>query len=162
MHITKFLKQVRNLLEFHKALGISTYPLTPEIKQFLGPSMQKNKTSDPAQSIAQTKESAVDYEHTPIPPVAPPAASSKETIADIQQEMQGCTNCRLHEERNHVVLGEGTPKSGLMIIGDWPSLEDDLQNTPLGGEAGDLLIKMLKAINLGQDDVFITLAVKCR
>lgn len=162
----EFIKQVRTLLEFHQAIGITSYPLTPEIKQFLAGQVSANKTPEPVEPATQQKKTDAIQPHSfsknPYQP--PPAATETvtETLEAIHLEMAACKNCRLHEERNHVVLGKGKPDSGLMIVGDWPSLEDDLQNTPFGGVAGDLLAKMLGAIKLKIDDVFITLAVKCR
>ena len=162
----KFLKQVRSLLEFHQAIGISSYPLTPDIKQFLrGPTevCETPKTialAKPAKSPSTSLPASPQHKTIQTPASSPRA--NTETLDAIHQEIAACKRCQLHEERNHVMLGEGTPNSGLMIIGEWPGLEDDLQNTPFGGAAGELLAKMLGAIHLKSADVFITLAVKCR
>lgn len=160
----EFLKQVCKLLEFHQAIGITSYRLTPEIKQFLKGPQEDLETPKQMPPGAQKKSPNLAQAPPQKPPQSPatPVTSNKETLEAIHQEMADCKRCQLHEERNHVVLGEGTADSGLMIVGEWPGLEDDLQNMPFGGEAGDLLVKMLNAINLNPDDVFITLAVKCR
>jgi len=59
-------------------------------------------------------------------------------------------------------LGVGHPQARLVLVGDFPSLEDEAAAAPFSGKAEELLVKMLKAIGLGLADVYRTTVVKCR
>lgn len=60
------------------------------------------------------------------------------------------------------IFGCGSPTARLFIVGDLPTPEDEAAGTPFSGEAGELLTRMLKAIGLDRDEVYLTTAVKCR
>ncbi|HZK18295.1 MAG TPA: uracil-DNA glycosylase, partial [Clostridia bacterium] len=70
--------------------------------------------------------------------------------------------CGLAQHRNNVVFGEGNPKAKIMLIGEGPGAEEDRQGLPFVGAAGQLLDKILEAIDLGRGDVYIGNIVKCR
>lgn len=78
------------------------------------------------------------------------------------EEMCACQKCRLHEERKNVVPGEGNPHARLLFIGEGPGRDEDELGRPFVGAAGRLLEKMIHAIDLTRDDVYITNVVKCR
>ncbi len=73
-----------------------------------------------------------------------------------------CTRCGLSKGRNSVVFGSGNPHAELMLIGEGPGAEEDKQGLPFVGPAGELLTKILTAINLSRDQVYIANVVKCR
>lgn len=73
-----------------------------------------------------------------------------------------CKKCRLWETRKNVVIGVGNKNADIMFIGEGPGEQEDLQGIPFVGPAGQLLDKMLNAINLTRDDVYIANIVKCR
>lgn len=88
---------------------------------------------------------------------------------DVSREMQNllnkvsvCTECQLHKTRSNVVFGEGNTDARLMFIGEGPGAEEDRQGRPFVGRAGQLLTKMINAMGLEREDVFITNIVKCR
>lgn len=78
------------------------------------------------------------------------------------EEICRCDKCRLCEGRTNVVPGEGRPDADLMLIGEGPGREEDRQGRPFVGASGELLTKMLRAIGLGREDVYICNIVKCR
>jgi uracil-DNA glycosylase family 4 len=80
----------------------------------------------------------------------------------IRQEIGDCTRCRLHEERNRLVFGEGDPHARLVFVGEAPGREEDLQGRPFVGQAGELLTRIIEAIDLTRAQVYITNIVKCR
>lgn len=84
------------------------------------------------------------------------------TLDSIRQELGECTRCRLHEGRNHVVFGEGNPHAALVFVGEGPGREEDLQGKPFVGRAGELLTRIIEAIELTREDVYIANIVKCR
>ena len=79
-----------------------------------------------------------------------------------EQALQGCQRCKLCEGRTHVVFGSGNPTADFVVIGEGPGADEDAQGLPFVGRAGQLLTKMLAAVDLTRDEVFITNAVLCR
>jgi len=77
-------------------------------------------------------------------------------------EIKDCQRCVLANNRTKLVFGSGNPNSNIMLIGEAPGFHEDREGTPFVGNAGQLLDKILKAIELLRDDVFITNVVKCR
>lgn len=73
-----------------------------------------------------------------------------------------CTLCPLHQGRKNVVFGAGNSHAELMFIGEGPGRDEDLQGIPFVGEAGQLLTKMINAMQYQRSDVYIANIVKCR
>lgn len=84
------------------------------------------------------------------------------TLDGIKQELGACTRCRLHVGRNHLVFGEGDPHARLVFVGEGPGREEDLQGKPFVGRAGELLTRIIEAIDLTREEVYIANIVKCR
>ncbi len=80
----------------------------------------------------------------------------------LYEELQHCEKCELCKERHTVVPGEGDPHAKLMFVGEGPGRDEDLSGRPFVGAAGQLLDKMLAAIDLQREDVYIANVVKCR
>lgn len=80
----------------------------------------------------------------------------------LMEQIGGCTACGLCRGRTHVVPGEGDLHARLMLIGEGPGEQEDLQGRPFVGPAGQLLERMLAAIGLAREQVYIANAVKCR
>ena len=80
----------------------------------------------------------------------------------LSRAVMECQNCPLAQNRHHAVPGQGSPNSRLMFVGEGPGFEEDQQGRPFVGPAGQLLTKMIQAIDLQRDEVFITNVVKCR
>jgi len=78
-------------------------------------------------------------------------------------DMEGCQLCRLCQRRTRVVPGEGDPHAALLLIGEGPGHDEDLQGRPFVGAAGQLLDKILLAVGYARGkDVYIANVVKCR
>jgi len=77
-------------------------------------------------------------------------------------KVKNCQRCGLAQNRTKLVFGSGNPNSRIMLIGEAPGFNEDREGKPFVGTAGQLLDKILKAIQLSRDDVFITNVVKCR
>jgi uracil-DNA glycosylase family 4 len=84
------------------------------------------------------------------------------TLEAIRSELGDCTRCRLHEGRQSVVFGEGNPHARLVLVGEAPGREEDLQGRPFVGQAGELLTRIIESIDLRRDEVYIANIVKCR
>jgi DNA polymerase len=94
--------------------------------------------------------------------VAPAWEFSVGAWEDLRMEAATCTLCELCEGRTQVVWGSGTPRTGLMLIGEAPGYHEDREGEAFVGRAGQLLTKILEAIGFGRDEVFITNVLKCR
>ena len=92
----------------------------------------------------------------------PDAADRAAQLAALGDSVVGCTRCRLCEGRNKVVFGVGNPDAELMLIGEGPGAEEDRQGLPFVGPAGALLTRIIQAIDLQREDVYIANVVKCR
>ena len=87
---------------------------------------------------------------------------SSPTLEEIRMELGDCRRCKLHRTRRTLVFGEGNKKAKLMIIGEGPGYEEDVQGRPFVGKAGQLLTKILQSIHLQREEVYITNIIKCR
>ena len=80
----------------------------------------------------------------------------------LKNECDGCRRCRLCETRHNVVFGAGNERVEVMLIGEGPGEQEDLQGIPFVGPAGKLLDSMLEMIDLDRSKVYIANIVKCR
>lgn len=84
------------------------------------------------------------------------------SLDELSREILACTGCPLWQGRTHGVPGEGNPNADLLFVGEGPGAEEDLTGRPFVGKAGQLLDRMMSAIDLTRDDVYIANVVKCR
>ncbi len=83
-------------------------------------------------------------------------------LEDIRRELGHCERCKLSRTRTNLVFGEGNERACLMLVGEAPGREEDLEGRPFVGRAGKLLDQMLSAISLTRAELYITNVVKCR
>jgi uracil-DNA glycosylase family 4 len=99
-------------------------------------------------------------------PVKMPEADMKDPVAAlrvIREDIGDCVRCRLHEQgRKQIVFGVGNPQADLMFVGEGPGADEDEQGEPFVGRAGQLLNKMIEAMGVKREDVYIANVVKCR
>jgi len=86
-----------------------------------------------------------------------------EALAIVRAEIGDCVRCKLHAlGRRQIVFGVGNPDADLMFVGEAPGADEDIQGIPFVGRAGQLLTKIIEAINLSRNDVYIANMIKCR
>lgn len=90
------------------------------------------------------------------------SAGSTETLEDIRAHLGDCQRCKLCRSRTRIVFGAGNPQARLMFIGEGPGHEEDRAGEPFVGAAGQLLNRIIDAIRLNRQDVYIANVVKCR
>lgn len=95
----------------------------------------------------------------PRPRVTDPAA---ETLADIRGDLGECTRCPLSASRTHIVFGEGSAQARLVFVGEGPGADEDRSGRPFVGAAGQLLNRIIGAMQMTRDEVYICNVVKCR
>ena len=140
--------QLKAHLEFFEELGIDGVRLEPEWR---------------------TRHEPIEPVPTePIEPIEPsePSEPSEPTIAlrVIRDDLGAdCSRCKLHTlGRTQVVFGVGHPNADLMFVGEAPGADEDIQGEPFVGRAGQLLTKIIEAIDLRREDVYIANVIKCR
>ncbi|HEY4562024.1 MAG TPA: uracil-DNA glycosylase [Thermoanaerobaculia bacterium] len=129
---------------------------------YLDPKRANPKTA-PSQAEASPRVSTQVIEAPP-----PPAPMDEETagriaeLAALAGVAGACTRCRLAEGRNKVVFGSGNPTAELMFVGEGPGADEDRQGLPFVGAAGELLTRIIQAIEMTREEVYIANVVKCR
>lgn len=110
------------------------------------------------------EETAVTAEETPSQPVNPVSQDAKVSARwqALEQAVSACQLCELHRSRTQTVFGVGNKQAGLLVIGEAPGHDEDLQGEPFVGRAGQLLTAMLLAIGLKREEVYIANILKCR
>ena len=88
--------------------------------------------------------------------------AAAESLEDIARMVRDCTRCVLHASARHPVPGEGNPQAEVVCVGEAPGANEDEQGRPFVGDAGQLLTKILAAIQLARDEVFICNVLKHR
>ena len=123
------------------------------------------------QPVSQNPQSATrnPQPEIPLPPTTfnlPPFDDitwrSATDLITLQSQISGCTKCELHKTRTNFVFGVGNPNAKVMVIGEAPGKDEDEQGEPFVGRAGQLLNKMLAAINFPREEVFIANILKSR
>ena len=83
-------------------------------------------------------------------------------LETLQKQALNCRACQLCEGRSTVVFGCGNPQADIMFIGEAPGAEEDKQGVPFVGAAGQLLTRMIEAMGLQREEVYIANVIKCR
>ena len=97
------------------------------------------------------------------PPIEITGSSKAEKLRHLAERAAVCVKCpHLVARRHTVVFGVGNPEAKLMFVGEAPGEEEDLQGEPFVGRAGQLLTKMIVAMGLTREQVYIANIVKCR
>ena len=92
----------------------------------------------------------------------PEIVAGAKDLGELQRAIEGCLACPLGCGRMKFVFGEGDPRAQLMFVGEGPGRDEDLQGRPFVGKAGELLDKMISALGLRREEVYITNVVLCR
>jgi uracil-DNA glycosylase family 4 len=91
------------------------------------------------------------------------APNKAEVLSAIRERVRACTKCsHLACSRTQTVFGVGNPDADLMFIGEAPGVDEDQQGEPFVGRAGQLLTRIIKAMNFAREDVYIANILKCR
>jgi len=138
--------------------GISRDPAWRRRAGESGPEPVEGPEATPNETVAPAPEAAI----SPAP-VALQLVRSPEALAAIRHELGECTRCKLHGQgRKQIVFGVGNPAADIMFVGEAPGADEDTQGIPFVGRAGQLLTKMIEAMGLRRDEVYIANVLKCR
>jgi len=95
-------------------------------------------------------------------PADPQSSKKSPDLEEIRQWIGDCHRCKLWRERENIVFGSGNGKADLVFVGEGPGAEEDEAGEPFVGRAGQLLTKIIEAIDLSRDQVYICNIIKCR
>ncbi len=140
-------------------LGCAAKGFETEPQFFDDPEAAQNSFS-PESAAPQSPAAPVSQNFSQAQDAAAPAGA---TIDSVAQKIVSCGRCPLCKTRKNVVPGEGVSNPYVLVVGEGPGADEDEQGRPFVGRAGQLLDKMLAAINLSrQKNCFIANIVKCR
>ncbi len=131
-------------------------PVQPRVATAAASAKSVASAVPPAAVIRPPTPSFNLFEEAPAPPTGP------ETLVRIRQDLGDCRRCKLAPTRKTIVFGEGNPHAELVFIGEGPGADEDEQGLPFVGRAGKLLNRMMQAVGLKREDVYICNVVKCR
>ena len=140
-------------LDFLRELGVHGVSRAPEWRARVA-------TAAPAARAGMDEETAPMDEGIP----AAAAVSAEDGLPALRAEIgPDCTRCKLHTlGRRQVVFGAGHPRARLMFVGEAPGEDEDKQGEPFVGRAGQLLTKIIEAIGMTREQVYIANVIKCR
>ena len=107
-----------------------------------------------------TKADVAANAYPPRTVMEPPTAGP--SLEAIRADIGDCQRCKLSKGRKNIVFGQGHPQAQLLFVGEAPGAEEDEQGLAFVGRAGQLLTKIIEAIGMTRDDVFIANVIKCR
>lgn len=145
----EIMAHLKSYLEYLKGLGLTELP-------FVGPGDGPLYSPEASFSGGTIQESSPSYG---------PSNKSQSEILNmeaIRGELGDCQRCKLHRTRRSIVFGEGNIHARLMLIGEGPGNDEDVQGRPFVGKAGQLLTKILQSIGVDREEVYIANIIKCR
>jgi DNA polymerase len=144
----------RTHLGWRQAHGARWFPCAPSPRVGPSPSAAEPDTASPEAAEESNREAAGPAPSGPLP--------AREALERVRQELGECKRCGLSRQRKKIVFGEGSPSADLMFVGEAPGGEEDQQGRPFVGAAGQLLTRMIEAMGLSRDEVYICNIIKCR
>jgi DNA polymerase len=163
-------EQIRQRLAFYHSITSigferSEHPLQPQRSQRRQHPEGKAAKPSPARGTAiatPALEPSAPTARLEGPPRPSVPSGERESLEKIREDLGECTRCALHQNRKQIVFGAGSADAELMFIGEGPGYEEDRQGFPFVGPAGQLLTKIIHAIDLTREAVYIANVVKCR
>lgn len=153
-------------LETLQANGLQGFECTPETLHKLDSLVGALKVANRKQMQTVVAPVAAivtqDAAESAFNPSEPLEEAYVETLEDIRSDLGDCQRCGLCKSRHNIVFGAGNPGAKLVFVGEGPGHDEDMQGIPFVGAAGQLLTKIIEAMKLTREDVYICNVVKCR
>ena len=158
------MKEIKNLsgemlehLRLYRDLGVRLASKVPD------------RVGQGAVTAGARKQEAAADARTPRPPWMVPTGSlfdaapaESEDLEAIRADLGDCRRCKLCRTRTNIVFGMGSANAELMFVGEAPGADEDEQGLPFVGRAGQLLTKIIQAIDMRREEVYICNILKCR
>lgn len=165
--LRELIEQAKEHLLYYRDLGLTN--IGEATRPAMAESLPVRIESAAAVSVIEPPpiihEPEIPMKKTPAPAIAlfeSVPANVNETLEDIRRDLGDCRRCKLWSTRTNIVFGEGNPKAELMFVGEAPGADEDASGQPFVGRAGQLLTKMIEAIDLKREDVYIANTLKSR
>jgi len=117
---------------------------------------------DPSYDAGHSVTHATPLKDVPLEPISAEGATQHETLEHIRKNLGDCKRCKLGTTRKNLVFGVGNPKARLVFVGEGPGADEDEKGEPFVGDAGRMLNRIITAMGIRREDVYICNVVKCR
>ena len=157
-------EQIAAHLTLFGELGVEGIRLEPEWRRPAAPAGQAPASGAHRADTPRAASSAAGVDAGPAGGPVPVFRSTADALLAVRHEIgEDCSRCKLHAlGRSRIVFGVGSPDASLMFVGEAPGAEEDRQGEPFVGAAGQLLTKIIEAIGLKRQEVYIANVIKCR
>jgi DNA polymerase len=159
--IAAIAREMKARLSWYREEGIDLWKISPipPMRAEEGTQVMPNQNeSRPYEPSEQSLLAASEGMLFPITSETTPPR----TLQEIRDEIGDCRRCKLCSTRKNIVFGTGSPNAALMFVGEAPGADEDTQGQPFVGRAGQLLTKMIQAMGLSREEVYIANIIKCR
>ena len=156
---SQVIDQLRAHLEYYLEMGIDR--VHSRVKAgavrlaVTGRTRSKSESSNSGKGSKDSRQTILFTDSRPVP-------NQDSSLEDVRHDLGDCERCKLCQGRTHIVFGSGNPQAALAFVGEGPGADEDREGLPFIGRAGQLLTKMIEAIQLRRDQVYICNVVKCR
>ena len=140
-------------LEYYRELGVKWTARKPAARA-------AGRRGEPRPSAPAPKPAARIFPQTES--MFDRVAAVSESLEAIRADLGDCRRCKLAAARKNIVFGSGDPRAELMFVGEAPGADEDEQGLPFVGRAGQLLTKIIEAIGMRREEVYICNILKCR
>lgn len=152
------LEQLKDHLKYYAETGIDRFDpkaVRGALKLAASVRGEKKSPSHRPRQPAPSTQTSLFAESVPV-------AVRDSSLEEVRDDLGDCQRCKLCQDRTHIVFGAGNPGARLVFVGEGPGAEEDRQGLPFVGRAGQLLTRMIEAIQMRRDEVYICNVVKCR
>lgn len=151
-------------LDYMRELGVQGVSRAAEWRARVETPRPAADAARPGETDDMPSDDALAAMPADVPPAAAVALAPADALAALHQVIgPACTRCKLHTlGRRQVVFGVGNPQARLMFVGEAPGEDEDKQGEPFVGRAGQLLTKIIEAIGMTREQVYIANVIKCR
>lgn len=125
-------------------------------------SRQSPKENTALSAAAKTAPAKTTYRSMEYTSMFDNVPSAWESLEDIRNDLGDCQRCKLSPSRKNLVFGSGNAHAELMFVGEAPGADEDEQGLPFVGRAGQLLTKIIEAMGMKREEVYICNILKCR
>jgi DNA polymerase len=153
--LSRIAAGLRAALERQVRRGRRAAPLRGTPRREPAPDRALPSADVPAIAVAGVQADLFGSAGRPIP-------RGGEGLRVVREELGDCTRCKLCRGRTQIVFGVGNPDADLVFVGEGPGRDEDEQGEPFVGRAGQLLTRMIAAMGLARQDVYICNVIKCR
>jgi uracil-DNA glycosylase family 4 len=155
-------RQILAHLKFYSDLGVRWVRLPEARKQKQTASGAPQKRMVSSVPAPTASPAAPTYKNMTYSSMFDQMPSIRESLDAIRADLGDCRRCKLSSGRKNIVFGSGKPNAELMFVGEAPGADEDEQGLPFVGRAGQLLTKIIEAIGMRREEVYICNILKCR